>query len=62
MKILQLFILLFLINFSVKSQERLNENLTINTIFNKSEIQDLETILDFFNEQICSSKSLTKEK
>jgi hypothetical protein len=58
MKIFQLYVLLFLINFSVKSQEKLNDNSTIKTVFNDIEIQDLETILEFFDSKICETENI----
>lgn len=60
MKIFQLITILFLINFSAKSQERLNDNSTIKTVFNEIEIQDLETILIFFDNKICETENIDK--
>lgn len=60
MKILQLLIILLLINHSVKSQEKLGENITIKSVFNESEIQDLETILVFFDNKICETENINK--
>ena len=59
-KIFQLITILFLINFSAKSQERLNDNSTIKTVFNEIEIKDLETILNFFDNKICETENINK--
>ena len=60
MKILQLLIIFLLINFSVNSQEKLGGNITIKSVFNESEIQDLETILVFFDNKICETENINK--
>lgn len=60
MKTFQIFIIFFLINFSVKSQEKLGENLTIKSVFNKIEIQDLALILDFFDNGVCKTENIDK--
>ena len=59
-KIYQIIALLVLIGCSATNQDSLESNSTITTVFNESEIQDLERILEFFNEQICTTQQVDK--
>jgi len=41
--------------------DNLQTNRTVNKFFNKSEIKDLQTILDFFENQICNTEKIEDE-
>ena len=56
MKKIKLIAIIFLISFYTNAQEKLPINTTVKSIFNKTEIKDLQLIMDFFKERICSSK------
>ena len=60
-KIIYIIILTILISCSTSEKRELKSNKTISEIFNKSEINDLQIILDFFNGQICDSNKLNND-
>jgi len=53
-KISQILALILLISCTNSNTQDLESDPTINSVFSKNEIQDLKTILIFFNDQICS--------
>lgn len=56
-RIILLNILFFiLISCSIKEKRKLESDSIITSVFNKTEIQDLQTILNFFNKQICENE------
>jgi len=55
--ILQILILLTFTSNCFATNKDLESNSTIHKIFNKHEIQDLETIINFFENQICQGQN-----
>jgi len=60
-KIFQILFFLVFIGCATNKSEKLQSNSTINSIFNKKESQDLQKILDFFENSICVSENIKKE-
>ena len=54
-KVTYILIVLFLISCTPESIGSLNSDTLIKKTFNKSEIKDLQKIIDFFNNEICNS-------
>ena len=54
-KIIYILIAFFLTNCTFESNSDLSSDILIKKTFNKSEIKDLQKILDFFNNEICNS-------
>jgi len=61
MKKIKLIAIVLLIGFSANAQGKLHLNSTIKSVFNEAEIRDLELVMDFFKERICSSKVLDEK-
>ena len=57
-KIFYIIVLLLLIGCKTNNEKKLENNRTVTTIFDKSEIEDLRKILTFFNEQICDNENI----
>ncbi len=62
MRIFQIIFLFFLISCSNNNKEKLKSDSIITSVFNKAEIQDLQTILDFFDNEICKNEILEENK
>ena len=56
MKKIKLIVIIFLISFYTNAQEKLHKNTTVKSVFSNAEIKDLQLVMDFFKERICSTK------
>lgn len=62
MRTFQIFFLFFLISCSNNNKEKLKSDSIITSVFDKTEIRDLQTILDFFDNEICKNGILEENK
>ncbi len=61
MKKIKIVVVIFLVSLSTNAQEGIKYNGTVKSVFNQSEIEDLERIMDFFKKNICFSKDSLKK-
>jgi len=60
MKQFLVFLILSIFIGCTESKESIRENKTFKEVFNKSELDDMQLIFDFFNAQICENESINQ--